>query len=257
MNKPKIMVSGERQKVMAKAVRWPCGVCGRGVDNNSIQCTSCQWVHRKCGGIKHSMYKVMKTFICRGCMIPVTGTGGTSVDIVVNANLELVNKFCYLGDMLSVDGDADAAVENRIRIGWNKFRQLVPLLTHKYISLKMRGRLCSGCVQSSTCMLHGRETLSVRMENEVTLERADMRMVRWMCGMKLQDRISRRGLRERLALDDIILVLQQNRHMLRKEDDDWVKKYMEYEVEGARNLERDCGKRLSGAWIEQGGCHGS
>ena len=24
--------------------------------------------------------------------------------------LELVDKFCYLGDMLSVDGDADAAV---------------------------------------------------------------------------------------------------------------------------------------------------
>jgi len=37
--------------------------------------------------------------------------------------------FCYLGDMLSVDGDADAAMETRIRIGWNKFRQLVPLLT--------------------------------------------------------------------------------------------------------------------------------
>jgi len=36
-------------------------------------------------------------------------------------------------DMLSVDGDADAAVENRIRIGWNKFRQLVPLLTNKNI----------------------------------------------------------------------------------------------------------------------------
>ena len=33
--------------------------------------------------------------------------------------------FCYLGDMLSVDGDTDAAVEARIRIGWNKFRQLV------------------------------------------------------------------------------------------------------------------------------------
>jgi len=38
--------------------------------------------------------------------------------------LELVDKFCYLGDMLSVDGDADAAVEARIQIGWNKFRQL-------------------------------------------------------------------------------------------------------------------------------------
>ena len=32
-----------------------------------------------------------------------------------------MDKFCYLGDMLSVYGDADAAVEARVRIGWNKF----------------------------------------------------------------------------------------------------------------------------------------
>ena len=43
-------------------------------------------------------------------MIPVTGTGCTSVDIGVSANLELVDKFCYLGDMLSVDGDAEWGV---------------------------------------------------------------------------------------------------------------------------------------------------
>ena len=42
MNKTKVMISGERQKVTQKAVRWPCGVCGRGVGNNSIQCTSSQ-----------------------------------------------------------------------------------------------------------------------------------------------------------------------------------------------------------------------
>jgi len=46
-------------------------------------------------------------------------------------------------------------------------------------------------------------------------------------------------LRERLGIDDIILVLQQIRlqwygHELRKEDTDWVKKCMEYEVEGSR-----------------------
>ena len=46
-------------------------------------------------------------------------------------------KFCYQGNMISVDGDADAAVEARIRIGWNKFRQLVPLLTNKDVSLTM------------------------------------------------------------------------------------------------------------------------
>jgi len=46
-------------------------------------------------------------------------------------------------------------------------------------------------------------------------------------------------LRERLGLDDIIPVLQQNRlrwyrHVLRKEDNDWMMKCMEYEVESAR-----------------------
>jgi len=74
-----------------------------------------------------------------------------------------VDKFCYLGDMLSVDRDADAAAETRIRNGWNKFRQLVPLLTNKDISLIVRGRLYSSCVRSS--MLHGSETWPVRKEN--------------------------------------------------------------------------------------------
>ena len=96
-------------------------------------------------------------------MNPVTSTCCTSVDIGVSANLQLVDKFCYLGDMLSVDGDADAAVKSRNRIGWNKLRQLVPLLTNKDISLLVRGRLYSSCVQSS--MLHGSETWLVRKEN--------------------------------------------------------------------------------------------
>jgi len=30
-------------------------------------------------------------------------------------------------EILSLDGDADAAVETRIQIGWNKFRQLLPI----------------------------------------------------------------------------------------------------------------------------------
>jgi len=74
-------------------------------------------------------------------------------------------------------------------------RQLVPLLTNKDISLTVRGRLYSSCVQSS--MLHGSETWCVRRENEVALQRAEMRMVRWMCGVKLQDRVPSKGLRER------------------------------------------------------------
>jgi len=103
------------------------------------------------------------------------------------------------------------------------------------------------------------ETWPVRKEIQVALQKAEMRMVRWMCGVKLQDRVPSKELRGTLGLDDIISVLQQNRllwygHVLRKEDNDWVKECMQYEVEGARTrgrpkktwreiVEKDCKAR--------------
>jgi len=58
-------------------------------------------------------------------------------------------------------------------------------------------------------MLHGSETWPVRKENDVALQRAEMRMARWMCNVKVKDRVPSKELRERLGIDDIILVLQQ------------------------------------------------
>ena len=103
----------------------------------------------------------------------------------------------------------------------------------------------------------------------MALQRAEVRMVRWMRGVKLQDRVPSKELRGRLGLDDIISVLQQKRlrwygHVLRKEDNDWVKKYMECEVEGARPrgrpkktwteiVEKDC--RACGLNMEDAMCH--
>ena len=71
--------------------------------------------------------------------------------------------------------------------------------------------------------------ITLEKENEVALQQAEMRMVSWMCGVKVKDRFPSKELRERLGIDDITLVLQQNRlqwyeHVLRKEDDDWAKK---------------------------------
>ena len=59
-------------------------------------------------------------------------------------------------------------------------------------------------------MLQGSETWPVRKENEVALQRAEMRMVRWMCNGKVNDRVPSKELRERLGIDDLILILQQN-----------------------------------------------
>ena len=82
-------------------------------------------------------------------------------------------------------------------------------------------------------MLHRSETWPVRKENEVALQRAEMRMIRWMCSVKVKDRVPSKELRERLGIDNIILILQQTKQVamvwacVAKKDTDWVKKYME------------------------------
>jgi len=67
------------------------------------------------------------------------------------------------------------------------------------------------CYNTSEVKLHGIESWPVRKENVVALQRAEMRMVRSMCGIKLKDRFPSKELRDRLGIDDIALVLQQNR----------------------------------------------
>ena len=55
-------------------------------------------------------------------------------------------------------------------------------------------------------MSYGSETWPVRKLNEMALKRAQMRMVRWMCGVKLKDRVSNKKLRERLGIVDLSLI---------------------------------------------------
>jgi len=77
-------------------------------------------------------------------------------------------------------------------------------------------------------------------------------MVRWMCDVKLQDRVPSKELRWRLELEDIISVLERNRlrwygHVLRKEDNDWVKKFVwsiKWRVPGQEADQRKLGEGL-------------
>jgi len=60
-------------------------------------------------------------------------------------------------------------------------------------------------------MLQGSKTWPVRKENEVALQRAEMTMVRSMCNVKVKEIVPSKELREKLGIDDIVLILQQNR----------------------------------------------
>jgi len=49
-------------------------------------------------------------------------------------------------------------------------------------------------------MLHGSETWPVRKENKAALQRAEIRMVRWMSDVKVKNRDPSKELRDRLGI---------------------------------------------------------
>ena len=51
---------------------------------------------------------------------------------------KIVDKLCYLGDMLSQEGGCEHAILKRIQTGWLKFRELSGLLIGKGMSLKSK-----------------------------------------------------------------------------------------------------------------------
>ena len=238
--KSKVMVGGEGAGDVEETGTWPCGVCGKGVGRNSLQCTSCRkWVHKRCSGVRGSLKAASEVFVCRKCVRGGQDVGAVNegLDIGNGVVLEKVGKFCYLGDMLNADGGADSAVVARVRCAWKKFRELSPILTSKGASLALKGRVYKSCVRS--CMVYGSETWPMKAEHEAKLERTEMRMIRWMCGVSLRERKTSAELRERIGVEAIGVLVRRNRlrwfgHVERKVEDDWVKRCTVMEVEGTR-----------------------
>ena len=241
--KTKVMVSRVSGGPMTSSGAWPCGVCGKGVAANSIQCTACRkWVHKRCSGLKGSLQAASTTFICKRCRgdgpRPEEREAGLEV---CGDTYEVVESFCYLGDMLGAEGGADAAVTSRVRSGWKKFRELAPFLTSKAPPLKMKGQVYTACVRSS--MMYGCETWPTRVGHIQQMERAEMRMIRWMCGVSLADRLSSEELRRRVGVEGIGTLLRRHRlrwfgHVERKEDTNWVKRCTNLTVGGPTPIGR-------------------
>ena len=245
VNKTKIMVcqSGAQKVYREPNVKFPCGVCGKGVGSNSIWCETCKcWVHKRCSGIAGSLLKV-KDFKCKRCRNPMELRDDTTANYEVRDGMvvEKVDRFCYLGDMLSADGGAEDAMATRIRIAWNKFRELGPVLMAKCVSLQVKGKVYVACVRST--MLYGSETWAMTEVMKQRLERTEMRMVRMMCGVTRKHRLRSLDLRSRLGIKSIVEAVRRHRlrwygHVMRKPMSDHVRSCLEMEVDGHKKRGR-------------------
>ena len=158
--------------------------------NCYIMLASCErWVHKKCSGIKGRLLHENE-FTCAPCLGTARAIDGRqTLEVEVgNEKLEVVPEFCYLGDMLSAGGGCELAAITRCKCAWDKFRQLLPLLTNRQVPLLTRGKVYSSCVRS--VMLHAAETWAMKADTLNRLRRNDRAMIRWICNVKAKDEVS-------------------------------------------------------------------
>ena len=210
MSKTKILISDHDLVAKSDPVKWPCGVCRKGVGKNSIFCVGFKhWVHKRCSGIKRRLVDdpSYKCSVCLGTNNVVTHI---PLKIVVcDEELEVVDSFPYLGDSIGQTGGCFDATTDRIRSAWKAFHSLLPVLTNSGIAFKVRGHAYMACVRS--VLLYASETWALKIEDVNHIKRNDNMMICWICSSKLADKIPMLNLRSSwvytalMTLSDIIV----------------------------------------------------
>ena len=86
-------------------------------------------------------------------------------------------------------------------------------------------------------MTYGSKTRPLLVDVGLKFERAEMQMIRWICGISLKDRMTNEELIRLVGVEPITTFSGRLRwygHVMRKGDEDWVKKCMVYRAEVGR-----------------------
>ena len=98
--------------------------------------------------------------------------------------------------------------------------------------------------------MHGSETWPMKVEHELKMNRTEMSTIRRMFGVKLNERKKTEELRELLGFEPVSLMIKKSRlrcfgHVKRKDDNDWVKRCITWEVE----LDREDARKRPGGIV--------
>ena len=134
--------------------------------------------HNGCRGIKGRL-KTDSNFKCKcytGKDVPMPPEE-VRMD---EGTLEVVDSVCYL---LRAGGSCELSSSVRIKTARDgKFRQLFPILSHRYIPLETRGKLYGTCVRS--VMIYGSVCWTLKRPSLARMLRNHRAGICWICNVK-------------------------------------------------------------------------
>uniref|UniRef100_A0A914WYK4 Reverse transcriptase domain-containing protein n=1 Tax=Plectus sambesii TaxID=2011161 RepID=A0A914WYK4_9BILA len=129
---------------------------------------------------------IKKTKLLANCC-----SGRTPIKIY-RKEIAQVDKFVYLGQLISFPRDHMREIRRRIQAGWNAFRKYRQLFTTQKIAMKHKRRLFNMCIVPS--ILYGAETWALTKAAETRPTTTQRWMERRMIRAQLIDCISNKRL---------------------------------------------------------------
>ena len=154
-----------------------------------------------------------------------------------NEIIKRVQAFKYLGTHVSEDGELDIEVNHRVQSGWNAFRRLSGILCDRKVNVKLKGKVYKTAVRPA--MMYSCETWATKKKHERKMNVAEMKMLRWMCGVTRKDRIRNEKIRGTVKVGEISKKMQERRlnwygHVMRRDDNYVGRRVLAMEVPGKR-----------------------
>ena len=155
--------------------------------------------------------------------------------------LPKVEAFKYLGCTVAEDGQLEKEIDHRIQAAWSNWRKTSGVICDRKISARIKGKVYKTVVRP--VMLYGAETWPLKKTQERKLDVAEMRMLRWMCGVTRRDRIRNDLIRGTVKVVEASAKAQEKRmqwygHVKRRDEDYVGRRVMAMEVTGRRRRGR-------------------
>ena len=169
------------------------------------------------------------------------GDGRTGVVRMQGVEVPKVDEFKYLGSTVQGNCENGREVKKRVQAGWSSWRRVSGVICDQRLSAKVKGKVYRMVVRPA--MMYGLETVALTKKQEVELEVAELRMLRFAMGVTRMDKVRNEHIRGTAHVRQLGKKVREERlrwfgHVLRRDEEYVGKRVMVMELPGKRRRGR-------------------